>query len=491
MTDTEVLWQPHPGPQTRFLASPAYECLYGGAAGGGKSHALLFGALRQIDHPQYRALIVRRTFPELRELMDQALPIFTAIGGVWNVSEKRFRFPSGSVVEFGYLTTYKDVFQYQGQAFQYIGVDEIGQIAEERIWTYLISRNRPTAPGQLLQMRASANPGGAGHHWLKKRFVTPCPSDGTPVLVDGFTRAFIPAKLADNPTLMENDPAYGDRLKLLPDLEYRWLAEGDWDAGAGLALDMRQAHIVRPFEIPDHWTLFGGLDWGYNHPFSWGLYAADEDGNVYCLDTATGRHMQPPAIVDRFRGILGSRAVRYTVAGHDVWADVKARSEHIPTLAEQFAALGFPMVKANISRVAGVQNMRRYLTIPPSAEGQPVIPPKFRLFDTPNNRAVFECLESRVSDPDEPEDVLKVDADQSGDGGDDHYDQVRYSLASRPIVAKLPKQAADVKVQDRAARFDFAKGQFVRPAEPTLDRVLNGGRVERPYRMPSVTRRKG
>lgn len=243
MTDTDILWQPHPGPQTRFLASKAYECLYGGAAGGGKSHALLFGALRQVDHPQYRALILRRTFPELRELMDQALPVFTAIGATWNVSEKRFKFPSGSVVEFGYCETYKDVLQYQGQAFQYIGVDEIGQISEERIWTYLISRNRPTAPGQTLQMRASANPGGAGHHWLKKRFVTPCPHDGTPVEVDGFSRAFIPAKLADNPTLMENDPAYGERLRLLPDLEYRWLAEGDWDAGAGLALDMRRAHL--------------------------------------------------------------------------------------------------------------------------------------------------------------------------------------------------------------------------------------------------------
>ena len=461
-----ILWAPHPGPQTTFLASTAHEALYGGAAGGGKSDALLFGALRQVAHPEYRALILRRTFPELRELMDRALPIFTAIGAEWNASEKRFRFPQGAVIEFGYCATYADVLQYQGKAYQYIGWDEVGQIAEERIWTYLISRNRPTAPGQVLQMRGSANPGGAGHHWLKRRFITPCPWDGTPVPVEvtlpggeavRTTRAFVAAKLTDNPTLMANDPGYGQRLALLPELERRWLRDGDWNAGAGLALAMRPEHLVPAFAIPAHWHRFAALDWGYNHPFSWGLYAVSEDGVIYCLDTATGRHLQPPAIADRFRAIAGDHRVAYTVAGHDVWADVKARSEHVPTLAEQFAALGFPMVKANISRVAGVQNLRRYLGSEPVA-GEAPQPTRFRLFDTPNNRRVFECLESRVSDPDAPEDVLKVDADESGEGGDDHYDQVRYALASRPLA--VPKPAAYQGKEDhRAAPLDLATGR--------------------------------
>jgi hypothetical protein len=475
-----VLWQPHPGPQTTFLASSAYECLYGGAAGGGKSHALLFGALRQVDHPQYRALILRRTFPELRELMDQALPVFTSLGAGWNSSEKRFRFPSGAIVEFGYCTTYRDVLQYQGQAFQYIGFDELGQIAEERIWTYLISRNRPTAPGQKLQMRASANPGGPGHHWLNKRFVTPCPPDGTPVTMDGFSRAFVAARLKDNPTLMANDPAYGERLQLLPELERRWLADGDWNAGAGLALAIGKQHIQPAFEIPEHWTLFSALDWGYNHPFSWGLYAVNQDGSVYCVDTATGRHLQPPAIADRFKDILKGRPLQYTVAGHDVWADVKARSENIPTLAEQFAAHGFPMIKANISRVAGVQNLRRYL------DGAS---PRFKLFDTPNNRAVFECLESRVSDPNHPEDVLKVDADAEGGGGDDHYDQVRYALASRPLAAKIAAPLAN-RPEDRARTFDFGTGAF-KDTSVTLDKALGQKAPRNPHRVPSRNWRQG
>ena len=481
---TPILWQPHAGPQTTFLASSAYEALYGGAAGGGKSQALLFGALRQVNDPNYRALILRRTFPELRELMDAALPIFTAIGATWNASDKRYRFPSGAIIDFGYAEHYRDVLQYQGQAFQYIGFDELGQIAEERIWTYLISRNRPTAPNQTLQMRASANPGGAGHHWLKRRFVTPCPADGTAIKVDGFTRAFVSARLSDNPTLMANDPAYGERLALLPDLERRWLAEGDWNAGAGLALTITKAHLVQPFPIPEHWSFFSGFDWGYNHPFSWGLYAVDEDGGVYCVDTATGRHFQPPEFADRFASIRGGRRLAYTVAGHDVWADVKARSERIPTLAEQFTVLGYPMVRANISRVAGVQNLRRYLTIPEDAEGRPM-PPRFRLFDTPTNRAVFECLESRVSDPDHPEDVLKVDADESGVGGDDHYDQVRYALASRPIKAIAPK-ASTSKIEDRGRMLDPKTLTPVKTERPTLDKLLNGSQPARPsHRLPA------
>jgi hypothetical protein len=473
-----ILWQPHAGPQSRFLSSNAYEALYGGAAGGGKSDGLLFGALRQIAHPQYRALLLRRTFPELQYLMDRALPVFIGIGGTWRATEKRFLFPSGAFVEFGFCESYRDVLQYQGDAFQYIGYDELGQLGEERIWTYLISRNRPTAPGQTLQMRASANPGGAGHHWLKKRFVTPCPPDGSPTLIDGFTRAFIPAKLKDNPTLMANDPAYGDRLRLLPDLEYQWLAEGNWDAGAGLAFTVGKPHMVPPFDPPPHWHYFSALDWGYNHPFSWGLYTVSEDGTVYCVDTATGRHLQPDAIADRFKAILGDRPLRYTVAGHDVWADVKARSEHVPTLAEQFMAQGFPMVKANISRIAGVQNCRRYLQVP---EGQP----RFAWMDTPTNRKVYGCIESRVSDPDHPEDVLKVDADDSGEGGDDHYDQWRYALASRPLAAVLPKPLAQVKQEDRAAMIDYATGKPLTKPPSEVVRTLLGGTDRRsPHRVP-------
>lgn len=502
-----------------FLQSPAYEVLYGGQAGGGKSDALVMGGLRQIDHPQYKALLLRRTFPELRELIDRSLMIFPQVGGIWNQVDHRWKFPSGATYQFGYCGTYAEAQQYQGQQYTWIGYDEIGQLEEERVWLFLMSRNRAAAPGLVRMMRASANPGGPGHAWLKRRFVSRCAPDGTVVEVDPdnlgsgvsparrTTRAFIRATLRDNPALMESDPEYENRLRLLPELEYRWLALGDWDAGAGLGLQelQRDKHLIQPLEaIPPHWMVFGAFDWGYQHPFSFGLFAADESGAVYLLDAIGGRHLQPPDIVlrilDRLQALgIGPSRVRYTTAGHDCWADVKARGEHVPTIAEEFARLGLPLKKANISRVAGVQNIRRYIRwkqrdLLTAAEYE--VTPRFRICDTPSNRRVFECLETRVSDPDDPEDILKTDADDRGEGGDDAYDMVRYGLASRPLVVALDPEALGYKQDDRAPHFDMAQRRFERfkPAEELAKVFEETGRPKFAapvqHRVPTWTRHR-
>ena len=481
MSNYDVLWQPHAGPQTVFLTSGAYEVLYGGQAGGGKSDALLYGGLSQIAHPQYKALILRRTFPELRELIDRSLLTFPQVGGVWNTVDHRWTFPSGATYQFGYCGTYAEVLQYQGQQFTYIAYDELGQLAEERVWLYLMSRNRASAAGLEKRMRASANPGGPGHAWIKRRFVSRCPADGTVVdvvpdnagadMTATVSRAFVRATLADNPTLMATDPEYAIRLRLLTELEFRWLALGDWDAGAGLGLQelARDKHFVPALDvIPQHWTIFGAFDWGYAHPFSFGLFACDDDGAVYLLDAVAGRHLQPPDIVlrilDRLQALgIGPQRVRYTSAGHDCWADHKARGERVPTIAEEFARLGLPLRRANISRIAGVQNVRRYLRwkqrdVLDGAEKEHR--PRFQICQTFQNSRVFECLETRVSDPDDPEDILKTDADDRGEGGDDAYDMVRYGLASRPIVPALKPETLRTKSDDRAPHFDMAKRRF-------------------------------
>jgi hypothetical protein len=213
-------------------------------------------------------------------------------------------------------------------------------------------------------------------------------------------------------------------------------------AGGALAfgvLEWKSFKVERFTEerkLPRYWTFFGAFDWGFNHPFCFGLFAADEDGTVTLLETVHGRKLQPPSIVEAVRGCLEShgltfRDLAHTVAGHDCWADHKARGENVPTIAEQCWTLGWELSKANISRVAGVQNMRRYFA------GHP---PRFRLVDTTANRLTFRCLESRVNDPNKPEDVLKQDADTNGFGGDDPYDMTRYGLASRPIDATVPAE---------------------------------------------------
>lgn len=448
----EVLWKPHPGPQTVFLSSPAYEVLYGGQVGGGKSDCLLFGNIRQTDHPSYKGLILRRTFPELRELMDRALAVFGQLGGEWNEQAKRWKWPEGGYTEFGYCETYKDAMQYMGKQFSDIAFDEIGMLAEERIWTFLMTRNRAAGAGLRLTMRASANPGGAGHHWLKRRFIDQCPPDGTPIETKLGTRAFVRATIQDNPTLMANDPLYVERLKNLPELEYRWLAMGDWNAGGGLAfpeLFDKHRYFIPMQRVPDHWRVYAAFDWGFNHPFAYGVFAVDEDGMMYLVDSCHGRKMHPDQIAARWRRTLEGHHLegrcRTVVAGHDCWAGVKARSEHVPTLAEEFYREGFALTKANISRVAGVQNMRAYFApVSPTAVRGPHAPlihagtPRLRFFDTPGNRKTYEVLEGCIADPDDIEDVLKRDANDEGVGGDDAYDMVRYGLAARPLRGKSP-----------------------------------------------------
>lgn len=455
-----ILWQPHPGPQIRFLSASEFEVLYGGAAGGGKSDALLFGALRQIDHRSYRALILRHTYPELAELIDRAHGLFPLLGGAWNEQKKRWTFPTGAVVEFGYCEVFKDVQRYQGQQFSYIGFDEIGNLAEERIWSYLMSRCRSGGAGILPMMRASANPGGPGHAWLKRRFVEVCGVDGGRVYTDpdtGLTRRFVPARLKDNPTLLENNPQYEAQLRSLPEMLRRQLLEGDWDAGAGMALGElnRAVHIVEPFEVPAHWTQFGGFDWGYGHPFSFGWYCVSEDGTVYKVDTVTGRHLLPHEIHERVAARVPLDKLKHIDAGHDLWNVVRARGEDTPTLYEQFRSLGWGRIdQANIARVMGLNNFRHYVTYRMDDEGKLVVPPRFRLMDTPGNQRCFDQLAGIVTDPDDPEDALKVDADpNTGEGGDDSYDETRYALASRPIVTK-PIKVKEPKDPHRDHQFE-------------------------------------
>lgn len=411
--------------------------------------------LKQIGNPNYKALLLRRTFPELREIIDRSHGIFPKLGGKWNEQAKRWTFPSGATYQMGFCESYADVFQYQGQQFCAIGYDELGQCAEERIWTYLMSRNRAPFAGLTPYMRASANPGGPGHHWLKRRFIAPCETNGKPVEINGLTRAFFQAFMSDNKIGMDADPEYEKRLDMLPETERQWLKFGDWNAGAGMGLvDLtRHKHLVEPFEIPKHWTMFGSFDWGYNHPFAFGLFAADEDGNVYLVDSVHGRRLQPDQIAHRIVESVPGYDVRnlsQIAAGHDCWADRKARGELVPTIAEQFYEIGLTLHRANISRISGVQNLRRYLTYK-TPDGEE-FEPRFRIFKTPANMRVFDCLETRVADPDNIEDILKTDANDNGEGGDDFYDMVRYGLASRPLNATPVQQV--VKLDPNQDRFE-------------------------------------
>lgn len=245
-------WRPNPGPQTRFLGLACHEALYGGAAGGGKSDALLVDAIRYIGRGygrDYSALLLRREFPDLEmSLMKRAHALYPRIGGDWNGGTKTWRFPLGETVRFGHAQHDLDVHQYQGAEFQFVGFDEVTSFTKYQ-YTYLISRLR-SSKGVPCRLRGATNPGGEGHDWVFARFgawLDPdCAIRAEPGQVLYFVRdddgneklaqktddgargrTFVPALLTDNPFL-STDGSYARGLDELDPVTRAQLKGGDW-----------------------------------------------------------------------------------------------------------------------------------------------------------------------------------------------------------------------------------------------------------------------
>jgi hypothetical protein len=329
-----------------------------------------------------------------------------------------------------------------------MGFDELqswpSPAAIDRLWATLRSSH-----GIPCVRRSTGNPGGPGHQWVKRRYVDPAPA-GTPFsyrpqldMPFEISAVFIPARLEDNPALLGNDPQYEHRLAAVgsPALYRAWRI-GDWNVVTGAALELNtRVHLIPRFDPPANWMWFGAFDWGYAHPWVFGAYVVDEDGAIYQVDMLTGRRMQIRDIAQRIRDRFDVSLFHAIVAGHDCWADYRARAENVPTIAEELMVYQIFVTQANISRVQGLNTLRRYL------EHSEDRKPGLRFLDTPGNRKCFAQLESMVLNPDDPEDVLKVDANsETGEGGDDCYDVVRYAVCSRPLSAPLPPDAEPLSI---------------------------------------------
>ena len=232
--------------QAQFLACDSFEALFGGAAGGGKSDALLMAALMPTAQPRFAALLLRRTYADLSlpgAIMDRAGDWWGGTDAKWNDTTKTWTFPSSASITFGYLQTEKDKYRYQGSELQLIGFDELTQFTET-MYRYLLSRAR-RAKGVCVppRIRAATNPGGIGHAWVRARFVDP---------VTRAARVFVPAKLEDNPHL--DAVEYERSLAELDPVTRAQLRSGDWDVRpAGGLFD--RANFVILDEPPDPSTV--------------------------------------------------------------------------------------------------------------------------------------------------------------------------------------------------------------------------------------------
>jgi hypothetical protein len=417
----EVIFKANEGPQENFLAAGETDVLYGGAAGGGKSYAMLLDPLRYAHRSAHRGLILRRSMPELRELIDKSRELYPKAfqGCKYREVEKLWTFPSGAKIEFGFLERDADVYRYQGQAYSWIGFDEITHLPTEFAWNYLASRLRTTDPDIVPYMRCTANPGGVGATWVKKRYIDPIPPNESFEGADGLTRKFIPARLQDNPFLA-SDGRYERMLKALPPTQRQQLLEGNWDVSEGAAFTefTPVLHVVTPFEIPINWERVKGIDYGYASESAcvWGTIDP-EDGTLIIYRELYKKGLLGTELAE----MLTNMEVEdpFSVAGVLDTACWSRTGTTGPTVGETLLRAGHKLRRADKNRVQGKIQIHEYLKVTQSGR------PRLQIFNTCPN--LIRELQSIPLDKSNPEDVNTHAPDHA-------YDALRYLIMSRPRI---------------------------------------------------------
>ncbi len=448
-----VVWRPQAGPQEALLSCPIPDVFFGGARGGGKTDGLLgdFAAHAGRYGSAARGILFRRTYPELEEIERRSRELYAPVRASYNAGSRTWTFPNVATLRLRHLDRDEHADEYQGHQYTWMGFDELQSWPQpapvDRLWATLRSPH-----GVPCVRRSTGNPGGPGHQWVRRRYIDPVPPmtpfkyRPQPNLALEIEAVFIPARLEDNLALVKHDPQYESRLAAVgnPELYKAWRF-GNWDVVAGAALDLNpDVHIVPNFEPPAHWAWFGSFDWGYAHPWCFVACVTDERGVVYVVDTLTGRRMHDREIAERIGHHFDVSKFSMIAAGHDCFAQYRARGDTAPSTEEEFARHRIYLSPANIRRIPGLVALRRYLAYGPEQN------PSLVFMNTPGNRRCVAQLQAIVLDPNDPEDVLKVDANaETGEGGDDCYDALRYAMCSRPSPAPDVSQGEPFNIWNR------------------------------------------
>lgn len=454
---TGVNLEYNPTPKQRlFHESTADRILYGGAAGGGKSYAMCWDAfLRCLQWPGTYAYMFRRTFPMLEgTLIKNMLKIIPKSLGKYVGDKHEYRLVNGSIIKFCYCDNEgTDLMNYQGHEIDWLYFDELTHFTKA-MYDFLVTRLRTEKKdGSALPyepcVRCASNPGSAGHSWVKQAFVdkTDCGQKIVrDVVIDEKRKKkqiiytqYIPATAYDNPYLQDN---YIFNLLQKPKALREALLYGKWDAFEGQAFpefvndpehyhDGIGTHVIDPFEIPYHWTRYVSFDHGYTRPFSFGVWAVDEEGRAYrykelygCVagEANVGLKITPGEIGQRLAELMepefkeGIRVIG--IADPAIWDQSRGESVEAQ-IRKVFSGVIFN--RGDNTRLAGKMQVHERLKF--DEDGRPM----FYVFSN--------CTEFIRTFPALSYDDKKIE-DINTDCEDHQYDETRYFFMSRPIAPR-------------------------------------------------------
>ena len=410
-----ILWTPTPK-QREFLACPAREVLYAGSVGAGKTDAIIMSAVSQTQNKNHRALVLRRTFPQLRDVAARAHELFLPLGATYTKQENVFIFRSGARVELGFLDAPEDMYRYMGRAFTCLCWEELtswgGDSTDNEgqpvsgAYIYMMSRLRSTDPTLRLEIRASCTPGGIGAGWVKNRWHIPDSGESSEVIdkATGYRRVFIRATIADNPYLANT--AYARSLEALPPAQHKALVEGRWDSYEGQVFTewTYNNHTCEPFELPESWDAWLGADDGFAAPAAVLLFGYDKvNDRIFIVDEIYQRGLMPETLALATLEMCErhGRASLDGVIDSSAFAEVGLGSEsgkgsrgHI---MNSLGCRWKPSEKGAGSRVAGVSAVHQRLALKSDGFGGLVI--------TRNCRNLIRTLPAMVYSRTNPEDI--------------------------------------------------------------------------------------
>lgn len=409
---------------------------YGGARGGGKSHVSVAQLFDDCDRvPGLKCLFLRKVLKGARESFgDLRLRVLRNVPNEYKKAEGIIEFPNGSKIVLGHFKSESDIDAYLGLEYDVICIEEATTLTPSKI-TAIGTCLRTSKQGWRPREYHTTNPGGVSHGNFKKTFIAPYRRN------EETDTRFIPATVDDNGFV---NPEYTAKLDALVGWQKKAWRYGDWDIAAGQFFSnwLEDVHVVsaEDFTIGKDWHVWASLDYGFTHYTACHLFCQDNDGNRYVVAEHGERKQLPKWHADRIKAMLERfgltpQGLREFVAGHDVFAHKGGEK----TIAQTYEENGIVLTPADIDRINGAGSILTGFGKPRPEPDEEAIPPKLFVLDSCTR--LIETIPSLVHDPHRPEDVLKVDCDEDGEGGDDFYDSFRYGYMVERPKPSLPSTA--------------------------------------------------